>query len=314
MSLVTKGKKVAFSGKTTKKDTSASAKPTKKDSKHELLEEPEDEETEGEDEPQEVKSRKLRKKPTIEDHINDYDELFKLLDSEIDRKAREREKGSRALRTARMIVTKMRKDVCKVTRSKIVKQKSSMRKKTTSGLMKKSAITEELANFLKVPLDTRLSRTEVTSAICVYAHLKEDEKRESALVWKYLNPGCKRNLQLPQDKKALIPDKPLSKLLRYEEYKKNVAKGLITKNVKNKETDKKEVVKVTSNALYYYVIQRLLCVHFVKTKEMPVDQEEEDEDQEEDEEDEEDQEEDEEDQEENEDQEEDEDQEEEDEE
>jgi chromatin remodeling complex protein RSC6 len=224
-----------------------------------------------------VSTRAPRKKPTIMDHIGHYDQLFNLLDTEIDRKSREKEKGTRSLRTIRKTLIQMRKEVPQITRSKEARKQSSTRKETTSGLMMKFVISNELADFLKVPRSTRLSRVEVTRAICIYAHLKDNEKRDEMLRWKYLNPGGTRNLQFPQDKKAIIPDKALSKLLRYDEYKKKVASGLVTHKSKNKETGKVDIVKVKTDALYYWAIQDLLNVHFLKESDMEDEADEEDE-------------------------------------
>lgn len=208
--------------------------------------------------------RAPRKKATIADHIKHYDQLFSLLDSEIDRKSREKEKGTRSLRTIRKVLIQMRKDLPQVTRSKEARKQSSTRKETKSGLMMQFPISKELADFLNVPGDTRLSRVEVTRAICVYAHIKENEKRDEMIRWKHLNPDGKRNLQFPQDKKAIIPDKALTKLLRYDAYKKKIAAGQITRKSKNKETGITEVTVVKTEALYYWAIQSLLSVHFLK--------------------------------------------------
>ena len=254
-------------------------------------EEVEDQEMEEDDEEQEVEDeeqhgegddapRAPRKKPTIIDHIGHYDQLFSLLDTEIDRKSRKKEKGTRVLQTARKILTQMRKEVPHVTRSREARKQSSTRKKAISGLMMSFSISKELATFLKVPASTRLSRVEVTRAICVYAHLKEGEKRDEMLRWKHLNPEGKRDLQFPQDKKAIIPDKALSKLLRYDEYKKKIAAGLITQKSKNKDTGKKEIIKVKTDALYYWAIQNLLNVHFLKDEVSTEDEEKETQDEE----------------------------------
>ena len=219
-----------------------------------------------EEETPEESVRAPRKKPTITDHIGHYEQLFELLDAEIDRKSREKEKGTRSLRTIRKVLTQMRKEVPYVTKSREARKQSSTRKESTSGLMMKFSISKELATFLDIPTDTKLSRVDVTRAICVYSHLKENEKREEMLRWKYLNPGSKRDLQFPQDKKAIIPDKALSKLLRYDEYKKKIAAGLVTHNMKNKETGEKITVQVKTEALHYWAIQNLLSIHFFTEK------------------------------------------------
>lgn len=208
--------------------------------------------------------RQPRKKATIEGHIEKYDQVLALLDSEIDRKSREKEKGARAFRKVRKIVVQMRKELPVVTKSKAARLQSSMRKNTISGIMIQCQISEELAKFLQVPPDTRISRIEATRAICAYAHWKEDEKREPVLRWKHLNPGGKRNLQNPQEKKAILPDKTLNRLLKYDQYRKDVKNGKVYKKVKDKETGKVNLVQMTTDILYYWVIQRLISDHFLK--------------------------------------------------
>lgn len=216
------------------------------------------------DEAGEEKTRAPRKKPTIEGHIEKYTKVLALLDSEIDRKSREKEKGARAFRKVRNIIIQMRKELPVVARSKAARLQSSTRKNTNSGILIQYQISEELANFLKVPPGTRINRVDATRAICAYTHWKEDENRESFLRWKHLNPGGKRNLQNPQEKKAVIPDKALVKLLRYDQYKKDVKNGKVYRTVKDKETGKKNLIQMTSDMLYYWVIQRLISIHFLK--------------------------------------------------
>ena len=217
-----------------------------------------------EETPKEAKIRGPRKKATIEGHIEKYDQVLALLASEIDRKSREKEKGARAFRKVRKIIVQMRKELPVVTRSKAARMQSSLRKNATSGIMIQYQISDELAEFIKVPSGTRLSRIEATRAICAYAHWKDDEKREDILRWKNLNPTGKRDLQNPQDKKAVIPDKALVKLLRYNEYKKDVKNGKVYKKVKDKETGKQSLVQMTNDMLYYWVIQKLISPHFLK--------------------------------------------------
>lgn len=207
---------------------------------------------------------KTRQKATMESHLANYIEVFALLDAEIDRKSREKEKGARSFRKVRKILKKMRKEVPQITRSKIGRAQSSTRKESTSGIMMKCSISEELAKFLGISPSEKLSRIDATRGICVYSHLKEGEAREEMLRWGYLNPGGKRNLQNQHDKKAIVPDAKLSKLLRYSEYKKNVAAGKITKKIKDKGTGKTSVVPLSSDSLYYWVIQKLITVHFLE--------------------------------------------------
>ncbi len=209
------------------------------------------------------KVRGPRKKATIEGHIAKYNDLLALLDAEIDRKSREKEKGARAFRSARKIVVALRKELPQVTRSRAARLKSSTRRQTASGITKPLPISKELAAFLKVDENTELCRVEATNGICVYARLKADEKRESMLRWKHLNPGGKRNLQNALIKKAITPDAALSKLLRYGQYKKDVAAGKVTIKSKDKETGKILNKIVTDDLMYYYVMQKLIGVHFL---------------------------------------------------
>lgn len=219
-------------------------------------------------------SRSPRKKATVEGHIAKYAELLTLLDNEIARKSREKEKGVRSFRKARKLVIALRKELPQVTRSREARLALSTRKNVASGITKRFQISKELAAFLKVPEGTELSRVEATNGICVYAHLNQDEKRESMLRWKNLNPGCKRNLQNPKDKKAIVPDAELTKLLRFNQYKKDVKAGKIKIKSKNKTTGKKEERVVTSDIMYYYVIQKLIGVHFlVEDEEVEADEE-----------------------------------------
>lgn len=232
---------------------------------------PEDEEEEDAD-AEEVKP--VHKKNTIERHLERYDQVFELLDVEINRRSRGKEKGIRVFRSVRKTLVQMRKEVPHIVRSRSARIRSSTRKNTTSGLMMSFAISEELADFLKLPRDTKLSRIDATRAICIYSNIKENEEREEMLRWKYLNPQGKRDLQNPRDKKSIVPDKALSKVLGYEKYKKDIANGLITKKVRNKDTGKIEVVKVVENQLFYYTIQRLLNKHFCKAEPVVVAEEE----------------------------------------
>ena len=135
------------------------------------------------------------------------------------------------------------------------------RKTTNSGLMKKYTISDALADFLGVDHNSQYSRIDITCAICAYAHIKDDEDRDKILQWAYLNPEGKRNLQNPRDKRAIIPDKHLKKLLKYEKYQKDVKAKKITKKIKNKETGEITKIPVDNDFLYYWVIQRLISVH-----------------------------------------------------
>ena len=73
-------------------------------------------------------------------------------------------------------------------------KKKSDKKRSPSGFAKPAPITPELANFLSVEHNVQLARTDVTSKVISY--IKE------------------HNLQNPLNKKEIIPDADLSKLLQ----------------------------------------------------------------------------------------------------
>lgn len=207
------------------------------------------------------KVRALRKKVTLESHMENYEIVLDLLDKEIERKKKEREKGIRSLTSIRSKVLVLKKEAPKISK---VKRKSRPGN-FVSGFTSQCRITEEMADFLQIPHDSTISRTEITNAICTYARLKPDEKRPQILKWSYMNPGGKRNLQNPDNKMAVIPDDALGKLLGYEDYAKKVADGKVTINRKNKETLVYEEIVVTDPSLRYCMIQRLINSHILET-------------------------------------------------
>lgn len=210
-------------------------------------------------------SKGVRVKPSIEGHVAKYDELFSIIDKEIERKAKEMEKGCKQMRKMKKILVSMRKELGQITRSKAARKYASTRKNVNSGLNSKYDISDEFRKFLKLKDDqVQLSRIEANRAVCAYINLREGEDREDTLRWAYLNPKGKRNLQDKKNKMAVIPDEALSKLLKYEKYKKDVKAGKITKKSKDKETGKIEKVVVDDDALYYWTIQVLLTPHLIK--------------------------------------------------
>jgi chromatin remodeling complex protein RSC6 len=72
-------------------------------------------------------------------------------------------------------------------------KKKSDKKRSPSGFAMPAPISEELANFLGLPIGSELARTEVTSKVIAY--VKDF------------------NLQNPEKKKEIIPDEKLNKLL-----------------------------------------------------------------------------------------------------
>lgn len=210
--------------------------------------------------PTEKKQRAPRKRATLETHIEKYDALLKVLDEEIERKQKEREKGTRVLRSVRKTVRELRTEAPKIAHAK---RRFSSNGKKVSGLELRYNISDELADFMKIPHGSTPSRNDITNAICVYIHAHPGESRPQMTKWNHLNPKGKRNLQNPTSKMSINPDDALSRLLNYNQYKKDVKAGKITQVSTNKKTGKKETTKVTDPALKYCVVQKLICRHIL---------------------------------------------------
>jgi len=211
------------------------------------------------------KERRSKKNITLESHLARFDGLLEYLKSEIEKRSKAKEKGVRVLLSTRKILKELRKETPHIAHKRKPRD-PSLPRITHSGFTQEYLITAELAAFLQIEdEEPRLSRLDATRAICVYSRLKEDEQRDEMLKWAYLNPDGKRNLQNTKDKKAIVPDAVLSKLLKYDDYKKQVRLGKVTKKVTvDKDTGRKEDVVVTSDLLFYWTIQKMLNQHFIK--------------------------------------------------
>lgn len=210
----------------------------------------------------EKKPRAPRKRATLEGHIEKYDALLKILDEEIERKQKEREKGTRVLRSVRKTVRELRVEAPKIAHAK---RRMSTNSKKVSGLELRYNISDELAEFMKIPKGSTPSRNDITNAICVYIHSHPDETRPQMVKWNHLNPKGKRNLQNPESKMTIIPDEKLEELLNYKQYKRDVKAGKVYQITTDRKTGKKEEVKVTDPALKYCVVQKLICKHILGT-------------------------------------------------
>lgn len=201
-----------------------------------------------------------RKRPTAEEHLQHYDELLSYLSQEIDRKSREMEPGVRTLRKAKKKLMNMKKELPKIRFTK--KVFAPLTKREPVGLLTPLPISIELAQFLHFPEVALISRLDAIRALCVYCHLDPEESREEMLRWRHLNT-INRDLQDPKDRRYILPDTPLSKLLRYDSYKKSVDKGEIYRSKKDKESGEVTMEKVTSSRLSYLIIQKLVSIHFL---------------------------------------------------
>lgn len=134
-------------------------------------------------------------------------------------------------------------------------------------LMKNVDVSPELAKFLGLKKGQQISRSTVNRAITTYVNVKDmANPKPGQEEWiKRLNPGGKRNLQSPEDRSVIVPDKALNQLLGYDAYVKRVAGGKEFRFQKNKETRERTRVKVTSPELTYSVLQHLLAAHYPKS-------------------------------------------------
>lgn len=236
------------------------AKPKRaKKPKKVVVEEPSDDASEEENKSQEKRSRA---RPTVESHNEKYALIFEDLDKEIERRSDMKEKGVRVLKGIKKRLERMQKEVLILSKTKRPRNPDAPKRK--GGFMMEKRISEELAKFLHLDPETLINRVDATNAICYYARVKDGENRESMKRWESLNPDGKRNLQDPNNKKAILPDKALKKLLHYDEYVKDVKAGKVTKKSRNKETGSKEDVLVDDHQLYYWTVQKLINRHFVK--------------------------------------------------
>lgn len=205
--------------------------------------------------------KKPRKKVTLESHLQKYQELLVLIDNEIEKKQKSREPGIRSLQSMKKIIKELENETHKVARVK----RKNLNSKKVSGFSLPCEITNELADFMKLPHGSTPTRNEITNAICVYIHYDPNDKKEQIVKWAHLNPGGKRNLQDPSDRMSIIPDAKLKKLLKYDKYVQDVKEGKVFKNKKNKETGESNLVKVETSELSYSVIQKLIQNQIVKS-------------------------------------------------
>lgn len=259
----TKVKKTAVKKTATKKKPAPKKQVTKKQSAKQAVKQSAKQATKSDKKKKaEPSPKKGRKQLTVEDLVEELNEAKKLLDQEIEtlqgNKSRVRLRGVRNLQRIRKKVVGVRDSIPRISKSK-----KRARANGSSGFNKAKIPSKELRAFLGLGKDEFVSRAEATRALCVY--VKVDEKkgeRPDFKKWEHLNPGGQRNLQDQDDLTRIIPDEKLSKLLHYEQYKKDVDSGKYQQR-KKKEDGTYEKVVLTDNNLYYKVIQRLLNQHLL---------------------------------------------------
>lgn len=169
------------------------------------------------DEPEESAAKVAVTRDTV---MDSFDELIQLVDKEIEalRSTDNKSKGVGFLRTLNARLKKLQKQT-----SRIAKGKSKRVGNTTnSGFLKPVAVSDEMRKFAGWEKDELHSRVDVTKFIC--QHIK------------------KNNLQKPEDRRQIIPDNTLKKIL----------------NIK----------KDNKDPIPYYQIQKHIKHHFPKPEEV----------------------------------------------
>ena len=173
------------------------------------------------DKPVDQTESKKRVIPTKETILASFDELISMIESEILslRENQTKTKGIKFLRTMNKRIK-----VLKNQSSRVIKQRNpSLRKNVNnnnSGFLKPVKISNEMAKFTGWNANELRSRVDVTKYLCNYI-------REN-------------NLQNPKDRRQIIADAKLSKLLNYDNKKENI------------------------EPLTYYRIQSYIKPHFIK--------------------------------------------------
>jgi chromatin remodeling complex protein RSC6 len=173
------------------------------------------------DETSETSEKKKRVVPTRESVVSSFDEVIQMVETEIAslRDSSTKAKGVKFLRTLNKRLKTLKTQVSRIKQRSSTKMVSSTNTNTNSGFLKPVKISSDMAKFTGWNPDELKSRVDVTKFLCNYI-------REN-------------NLQNPTDKRQIVPDAKLSKLIKYD--------------------SKKE-----SEPLRYYSLQKFLKPHFMK--------------------------------------------------
>ena len=182
--------------KPVKEKTEEKSKPSKvKEPVVEAVVEPELSDVEG-DVSESALEKKSRQVPTKESIVSGFEDLITVIDEEIERlrETQQKSKGIKFLRSLGKKVKTLRGHSVRVMKQK---QKTNRKNNTNSGFLKPVKISSEMAKFTGWKPDELKSRVDVTKFLCNYIR--------------------EHNLQNPEDRRQIVADKKLSKLLEYNE-------------------------------------------------------------------------------------------------
>lgn len=134
---------------------------------------------------------------TVETIDLEFENLVKLIDDEINRlkESSQKTKGIRFLKTTRKRISVIREHNKRVSRRK----QTEKRKNNNSGFLKPVQVSNELADFVGWTHGELHTRVEATKALCQYIK--------------------KNNLQSQENKRNIVPDERLRKLLNFADEK-----------------------------------------------------------------------------------------------
>jgi chromatin remodeling complex protein RSC6 len=163
---------------------------------------------------------KKRVLPTKESVLASFDEIIEMIDVEISsiRETQAKVKGVKFLRTLNKKLKTLKNQSSRIIKQRNVRKTSGV-SNNNSGFLKPVKISTEMAKFTGWNANELKSRVDVTKYICDYIKTN--------------------NLQNPTDKRQIIADPKLSKLLNYD-------------------------AKKASEPLTYYRIQSYIKPHFLK--------------------------------------------------
>lgn len=167
--------------------------------------------------------KKKRVTPTRDSVLSSFDEVIQMVETEILslRDSSTKTKGVKFLRSLNKRLKTLKNQTSRIKQRSSSKTVSTTSNNTNSGFLKPVRISSDMAKFTGWDPNELKSRVQVTKYLCNYI-------REN-------------NLQNPNDKRQIIPDNKLSKLIKYDS---------------KKETE----------PLRYYSLQRFLKPHFMKAE------------------------------------------------
>jgi upstream activation factor subunit UAF30 len=143
----------------------------------------------------------VRKSRTVtkEDVSDQFDELLKVIENEIEKIKSQQDKGGKTKGTGIQFLRGLKKrtrNLQSIT-NRVMKQKQKTpRKNNNSGFLKPVLISKEMAGFTGWDQETPTSRVDVTRYLCDYIK--------------------KNDLQNPKDRRQILADDKLTKLLKYD--------------------------------------------------------------------------------------------------